>query len=124
MGSKLEVGPALDVGTGKGADYRRGEGGPGSLPRRGNHGAPGRSSDRHPVAALSAVAPGDPHGSAESATVARLYRVLPHIDFSRDVLEGCESSLRGMSVAPCGRTDLGTPARLAGEGAPPPKKNP
>jgi len=46
------------------------------------------------------------------------------IDFSRDVLQGSESRLALLPVAPCGWTDLGTPARVAGcierDGAPRP----
>ena len=34
-------------------------------------------------------------------------------DFSRDVLQGSEDSLRLQPVPPCGWTDLGTPARVA-----------
>ncbi len=43
----------------------------------------------------------------------RLYATLEHADFSRDVLQGDETSLRVLEVPPCGWTDLGTPQRVA-----------
>ena len=42
-----------------------------------------------------------------------LYEDLESRDFSRDVLQGSEDSLRLQPVPPCGWTDLGTPARVA-----------
>ena len=42
----------------------------------------------------------------------RLYRRLPSIDFSRDILAGQESRLRVLRVPNCGWTDLGTPQRV------------
>lgn len=42
-----------------------------------------------------------------------LYRTLPTIDFSRQVLQDGESALRVLRVQPCGWSDLGTPKRLA-----------
>jgi mannose-1-phosphate guanylyltransferase len=42
-----------------------------------------------------------------------LYQRLPNLDFSRDVLEGNESTLRVLPVPYCGWTDLGTPQRVA-----------
>ena len=41
-----------------------------------------------------------------------LYRTLPSVDFSRDVLTGQEPSLQLVSVPACGWSDLGTPGRL------------
>ena len=41
------------------------------------------------------------------------YADLPQIDFSRDVLEVCSSSLRLVRVPACGWSDLGTPKRVA-----------
>jgi mannose-1-phosphate guanylyltransferase len=41
-----------------------------------------------------------------------LYRVLPSLDFSKDVLTGQEASLQLVSVPACGWSDLGTPIRL------------
>jgi mannose-1-phosphate guanylyltransferase len=42
-----------------------------------------------------------------------MYQRLPQLDFSRDVLEGRESSLCVLAVPPCGWSDLGTPQRVA-----------
>jgi mannose-1-phosphate guanylyltransferase len=41
-----------------------------------------------------------------------LYRTLPSLDFSRDVLTGQEASLQLVAVPSCGWSDLGTPIRL------------
>jgi len=51
-------------------------------------------------------------GTAGSA-VAELYRHLPILDFSRDILPGQESALRALPVPRCGWSDLGTPKRVA-----------
>jgi len=50
---------------------------------------------------------------AASTAADDLYRRLPAVDFSRDVIEGQESRLRVVSVPDCGWTDLGTPQRVA-----------
>ena len=50
---------------------------------------------------------------ATAAAIRHLYRELPSIDFSRDILEGQESMLRVLRVPNCGWTDLGTPQRVA-----------
>jgi mannose-1-phosphate guanylyltransferase len=42
-----------------------------------------------------------------------LYRDLPYVDFSRQILQGAESVLRVLQVPCCGWSDLGTPKRLA-----------
>jgi len=42
-----------------------------------------------------------------------LYTRLPELDFSRDVLEGAEGSLRVLPVQACGWSDLGTQMRVA-----------
>jgi mannose-1-phosphate guanylyltransferase len=42
-----------------------------------------------------------------------LYRSLPDVDFSRQILQGAESVLRVLQVPRCGWSDLGTPKRLA-----------
>jgi hypothetical protein len=42
-----------------------------------------------------------------------MYRTLPSVDFSRDILQGREQRLQVVSVPPCGWTDLGTPPRVA-----------
>jgi len=52
-------------------------------------------------------------GDRAATAVEDLYRRLPVVDFSRDVLEGQESKLRVVSVPDCGWTDLGTPQRVA-----------
>jgi len=41
-----------------------------------------------------------------------MYTRLPDLDFSRDLLEGHESSLSVLRVPPCGWSDLGTPHRV------------
>ncbi len=43
----------------------------------------------------------------------RLYKELPSVDFSRDVLSHHVDQLRVVASAPCGWTDLGTPSRVA-----------
>jgi mannose-1-phosphate guanylyltransferase len=48
-----------------------------------------------------------------SAAALDLYRDLPNIDFSRQILQGAESMLRVLRVPACGWSDLGTPKRLA-----------
>jgi mannose-1-phosphate guanylyltransferase len=50
---------------------------------------------------------------ATAAAIRHLYRELPSIDFSRDILEGQESMLRVLRVPNCGWTDLCTPQRVA-----------
>ena len=42
-----------------------------------------------------------------------LFRALPFVDFSRDVLQAASIRLRVLAVPPCGWTDLGTLPRLA-----------
>ena len=44
--------------------------------------------------------------------IERLYTLLPTRDFSVDVLQGSEDSLRVLAVPECGWTDLGTPERV------------
>ncbi len=48
-----------------------------------------------------------------SAAALDLYRGLPDIDFSRQILQGAEPMLRVSRVPRCGWSDLGTPKRLA-----------
>jgi mannose-1-phosphate guanylyltransferase len=48
-----------------------------------------------------------------STTAIDLYRGLPDIDFSHQILQGAETMLRVMRVPRCGWSDLGTPKRLA-----------
>ena len=47
------------------------------------------------------------------AALGELYERLPNLDFSRDVLEGAEDTLRVLAVPGCGWSDLGTPQRVA-----------
>jgi len=47
------------------------------------------------------------------ATIVDMYERLPNVDFSRDLLEGQEESLRVVHVPACGWSDLGTPRRVA-----------
>jgi mannose-1-phosphate guanylyltransferase len=56
------------------------------------------------------------NGSAESwppDDLADLYRSIPSMDFSRDILEGAAERLWVYPVPSCGWTDLGTPQRLS-----------
>lgn len=59
--------------------------------------------------ALRLAAGREPGGDS----VARLYRGIQTLDFSRDLLEHESRNLRVARVPHCGWTDLGTPARLA-----------
>jgi mannose-1-phosphate guanylyltransferase len=53
------------------------------------------------------------HLSLGDCAVEEVYRRLPTVDFSRDVLEGQEGCLRVLRVPQCGWSDLGTPDRVA-----------
>jgi mannose-1-phosphate guanylyltransferase len=50
--------------------------------------------------------------SRRQKNLAHLYRIIPSLDFSKDVLEGGAEHLSVYPVPPCGWTDLGTPQRL------------
>jgi mannose-1-phosphate guanylyltransferase len=50
---------------------------------------------------------------ATENAIAQVFEQLPHLDFSRHVLQGAERRLRVMRVPACGWSDLGTPARVA-----------
>ncbi|HUN74073.1 MAG TPA: sugar phosphate nucleotidyltransferase [Steroidobacteraceae bacterium] len=65
------------------------------------------------VEAMRAAVRGDREQGSSIAAVAELYRRLPTIDFSRDIVAGQESRLRVLPVRPCGWSDLGTPKRVA-----------
>ena len=56
-------------------------------------------------------APPAPESREEALT--RLFREIPALDFSEDVLTADVAPLRIFRVKPCGWSDLGTPARLA-----------
>jgi len=49
---------------------------------------------------------------SEGATIDNVYRDLPSVDFSRDILQGNESLLKVLRVPHCGWTDLGTVKRV------------
>ncbi len=67
----------------------------------------------HVVAGMRQVVMKHEFNPGLSAAASNLYRDLPDIDFSREVLQGAESALRVMQVPHCGWSDLGTPKRLA-----------
>lgn len=52
-------------------------------------------------------------GALDPSRLEELYADLPSHDFSRELLQGSEASLRLVNVPRCGWNDLGTPARLA-----------
>jgi mannose-1-phosphate guanylyltransferase len=62
---------------------------------------------------MRAVIEHSPCTGAASAAAVRLYRRLPDIDFSRQILETAASALRVLPVERCGWSDLGTPQRVA-----------
>jgi hypothetical protein len=49
---------------------------------------------------------------SDLAALARAYRELPAVDFSRDLLEPQASRLQVLRAPPCGWSDLGTPQRV------------
>jgi len=51
--------------------------------------------------------------SGNGPSMIELYRTLPTVDFSRDIIQGQESRLSVLKVSACGWTDLGTPDRVA-----------
>ena len=51
--------------------------------------------------------------SAAWSSIVDMYERLPHVDFSRHLLEGQEGLLRVVRVPACGWSDLGTPHRVA-----------
>lgn len=54
----------------------------------------------------------EPGAAPDRAALERAYEALPHVDFSRGVLQGSAAHLRVLAVPPCGWVDLGTPERL------------
>jgi mannose-1-phosphate guanylyltransferase len=56
------------------------------------------------------AAGGDP--ATRDLQLARLYDRLPHMDFSRDILQASPALLQVLTVPPCGWSDLGTPRRV------------
>ena len=67
------------------------------------------TTDKMSIALQSDAQPG---GAWQA--LADLYRTLPSVDFSHDILEGAESLLYVITAPACGWTDLGTPKRVAG----------
>ena len=62
---------------------------------------------------MAAAVDGDPLSPRVLSAVHHLYRTLPMLDFSKDVMEGQEDRLRVIRVPNCGWNDLGTPQRVA-----------
>ena len=65
------------------------------------------------VDAMQAAVQRDRESGSAGQAVAGLYRKLPIIDFSRDIVPGQESALGTLPAPPCGWSDLGTPKRVA-----------
>jgi mannose-1-phosphate guanylyltransferase len=65
------------------------------------------------VVDMQLVVAQNPFISGLSSAALDLYRNLPDVDFSRQILQGAESILRVLQVPRCGWSDLGTPKRLA-----------
>ncbi len=65
------------------------------------------------IARMTAAVEQDRLRTHDASGAERLYSDLPTVDFSRDVLEGQEASLRVLAVPACGWSDLGTPQRVA-----------
>ena len=64
------------------------------------------------VAQLTEALYQDRHSPLDSLAAERLYPTLETLDFSRDILQGQESTLRVLNVPDCGWSDLGTPERV------------
>ncbi len=65
------------------------------------------------VVDMQAMIAQNPFTADLSCAAMDLYRDLPDLDFSRQLLVGAESLLRVLQAQRCGWTDLGTPKRLA-----------
>jgi len=65
------------------------------------------------VVNMQAVIAQNPFTADLSCAAKGLYRDLPDLDFSREILAGAESALRVLEAPRCGWSDLGTPKRLA-----------
>jgi mannose-1-phosphate guanylyltransferase len=68
--------------------------------------------DAELVLRMHAAVRRDGHDRSGAKAIGSLYRTLPHVDFSREILERSVTSLAVARVPPCGWTDLGTPERL------------
>jgi mannose-1-phosphate guanylyltransferase len=75
----------------------------------------GLYTTRYPslVADMYQAVESDSHDTRGATAARGLYPHLPALDFSRDVVQGQESSLRVLTVPACGWSDLGTPRRVA-----------
>ena len=69
---------------------------------------------RHPVAVemLEFALRNDRENASSPLTLDAVYRLLPSVDFSADVIAGQESRVGVVQVPPCGWTDLGTQERV------------
>jgi mannose-1-phosphate guanylyltransferase len=65
------------------------------------------------VNAMRAAQQRDAEADSNGAATTELYKNLPILDFSRDIVAGQESAFRTLAVPPCGWSDLGTPKRVA-----------
>jgi mannose-1-phosphate guanylyltransferase len=61
-----------------------------------------------------ALVPGSALRPGFRGELAELYGTLPAVDFSRNVIQGAEASLRVLVAPVCGWSDLGSPKRVAG----------
>jgi len=64
------------------------------------------------VAKMHSAVAEDLHSSPNALATSIIYRDLPSIDFSSQILHGAEARLRLLKVNRCGWSDLGTPKRL------------
>jgi mannose-1-phosphate guanylyltransferase len=69
-------------------------------------------SHRASVALMRAVIGGKKSRGPDTPPLAEVYRQLPTVDFSRDLLEPQAAKLQVLSVPSCGWNDLGTPKRV------------
>jgi mannose-1-phosphate guanylyltransferase len=65
------------------------------------------------VNAMRRAQQSDEEAHSNGAAMTELYKKLPIVDFSRDIVAGQELALRTLPVPPCGWSDLGTPKRVA-----------
>jgi hypothetical protein len=64
------------------------------------------------VAKMHSAVAEDLNSSPNALATAIIYRDLPKIDFSSQILQGAEAQLRLIEADRCGWSDLGTPKRL------------
>jgi mannose-1-phosphate guanylyltransferase len=68
---------------------------------------------RDVVRAMRPIIAGATSVRSMGEALGRLYRGLPQLDFSCDILQGAERLLSVLAVPECGWSDLGTPRRVA-----------